>query len=121
MFRPAIAHHLARRLCRWVLLCFALSLGAAIASPLVNPQAMELICSGSGAMKVLIKTDDGAKEATSVTLDCPLCTTPAAPPCALRVTAAPVQPLAHVLQTIPAARIASLTAAPPPARGPPAL
>ena len=31
----------------------------------------------------------------------------------------PVQPLAYVLQSIPAARIASLTAAPLPARGPP--
>lgn len=111
----------AHQLARLVLVWFALSIGVAVAAPLVNPQAMELICSGSGAMKVLIKTDDGAKEATSVTLDCPLCTTPAAPPCALRVTAAPVQPLAHVLQTIPAARMASLTAAPPPARGPPAL
>jgi len=32
-----------------------------------------------------------------------------------------VQPLAYVLQSIPAAIIAALTAAPPPARGPPAF
>jgi hypothetical protein len=35
--------------------------------------------------------------------------------------AAPVQPLAYVLRSIPAARLAARTAAPLPARGPPTL
>lgn len=109
------AHFLAR----FVLVWFALSIGAAIASPLINPQAMELICSGSGVMKVLVKTDDGVKEVSSHTLDCPLCATLSAPPPVARLSVEPVQPLAYVLQTIPAAHIASLTAAPPPGRGPP--
>ncbi|MBU0587076.1 MAG: DUF2946 domain-containing protein [Gammaproteobacteria bacterium] len=109
----------AHLLARFVLVWFALSIGAAVASPIINPQAMELICSGSGAMKVLIKTDDGVKEVSSHTLDCPLCANLGAPPPVVHLSAEPVQPLAYVLQTIPAADIASLTAAPPPGRGPP--
>ncbi len=70
------AHHLAR----FVLVWFALSLGVAIASPLVKPQAMELICSGAGAMKLVIQTDDGGQEVTGLTLDCPLCAASSAPP-----------------------------------------
>ena len=58
-----------RWLARCVLAWFVLSIGVAVASPLVHPQAMELICSGSGAIKVLVKTDDGAKELPSHTLD----------------------------------------------------
>jgi predicted secreted protein len=112
----------AHLLARFVLVWFALSIGVAIASPIVKPQAMELICSGAGVMKVLVKTDDGSKEVASYTLDCPLCANNSAPPPPVaRLTAEPVQALAHVLQSIPAAHIASLTAAPLPARGPPAF
>lgn len=109
----------AHLLARFVLVWFALSIGVAIASPLIKPQAMELICSGAGVMKVLVKTDDGSKEVSSHTLDCPLCASIGAPPPVARLTAAPVSPLAYVLQSIPAAHLAALTAAPPPARGPP--
>jgi hypothetical protein len=111
----------AHTLARFVLVWFALSIGVAIASPIVKPQAMELICSGSGAVKLLIKSDDGSTQVASHTLDCPLCASLSAPPPVARLTAEPVQPLSHVLQTIPAAHIASLTAVPPPARGPPSL
>ena len=60
-----------RWLARLVLAWFVLSIGVAVASPLVNPQAMELICSGSGAIKLLVKTDDGAKEMSSHTAPLP--------------------------------------------------
>ena len=107
---------------RFVLVWFALSLGVAIASPLVKPQATTLICSGTGVMKVLVQNDDGTStEVAARMLDCPLCSSVSAPPPVARVTAEPAQPLGHVLKTIPAAHIAALTAAPPPARGPPAL
>ncbi len=106
-------------LARWVLVWFALSLGAAIASPLIKPQATELICSGSGAIKLLAKTDDGAKEISSHTLDCPLCAALGAPPPMACSSAPPLQPLAHATRPIPAAHSAWLTAAPLPARGPP--
>jgi len=106
-------------LARFVLVWFALSIGAAIASPLIKPQAMTLVCSGAGVMKLLVSTDDGSKEVLSHTLDCPLCASLSAPPPVASMNAEPVQPLAHVLQSIPAAHIAVLTAVTPPARGPP--
>jgi Protein of unknown function (DUF2946) len=108
-------------LAKFALVWFVLSIGAAIASPLVQPQAIELICSGSGAMKVLIKSDDGSATTTSHTLDCPLCAQISAPPPVTKLHAEPAQPLAYALQTIPSAHIAAKTAAPPPARGPPTL
>ena len=114
----------AQRITRFVLVWFVLSLGTAIASPLVkslvSPQATELICSGAGVMKLLVKNADGSStEVVTRMLDCPLCATVGAPPQAARVTAEPAQPLGYVLQTIPAAHIAARTAAPPPGRGPP--
>ena len=112
----------ARFITRFVLVWFALSLGVAIASPLVKPEATTLICSGAGVMKLLVQNDDGSStEVATRMLDCPLCASTSAPPPATQVTAEPAQPLGYVLQTIPAAHIAALTAAPPPARGPPAL
>ncbi len=111
----------AHLLARFVLVWFALSIGVAIASPLVKPQAMELICSGMGVMKLQIQGDDGSSDLKANTLDCPLCATSCAPPPFARLTPEPVQPLAYVLQSIPSAILAALTAAPPPARGPPAF
>lgn len=125
-FQPLQSLRSAHRITRLVLVWFVLSLGAAIASPLVNPQATELICTGTGVMKVLVinadgTIDDGGTEVASRMLDCPLCASVSAPPPAARATAEPAQPLGYVLQSIPAAHIAALTAAPPPGRGPPAF
>ncbi len=104
---------------RFALVWFALFVCAAAASPLVNPQSMELVCSGSGVMKLVIQSDDGAGEAAGHTLDCSLCGAVAAPPpVAISLPTLP-QPLAYALQSIPQARIAALTGAPLPARGPP--
>ena len=110
----------ARLITRFVLVWFAMSIGAAIASPLIKPQAIELICSGSGVMKVLVKNDDGSStEVASRMLDCPLCASSSAPPPVPGMVVEPAQSLAFVLQSIPGAHIAALTAAPLPARGPP--
>jgi hypothetical protein len=111
----------AQLLARFVLVWFAMSIGVAIASPIVKPQGMELICSGSGVMKLLIKSDEGSEVVSLHTLDCSLCATGYAPPPIVQWSVEPVQPLAHVLQSIPTAHLASLTAAVPPARGPPAF
>ena len=110
----------ARHLARLVLVWFALSLGVAVASPLVNPQSFELLCSGSGTMKLLVKSSDGTPAPSGHALDCPLCASVGAPPPVFSAALPCAQPLGHVLQSIPAAHIAALTAAPPPARGPPA-
>src|SRR6185436_4579703 len=108
----------ARHLARFVLVWFMLSLGVAIASPIVHPKSLELICSGTGVMKVLVKSADGTvEESNAPMLDCPLCASVSAPPPVVHVFTEPEQPLSYALQTIPAAHIAALTAAPPPGRG----
>jgi len=110
------AHHLSR----FVLLWFVLSLGVAIAAPVVHPQAMELVCSSAGAIKVIVKSDQGVRELGASHADCPLCAIVGAPPPAPQVLGvALAQPLGRVVQAIPAARPAAATAAPLPARGPP--
>jgi hypothetical protein len=111
----------ARRLISFVLMWFALSLGVAIASPVVHPQAMELLCSSAGAVKVVVQIDDGLQEMGGGHMDCPLCFLTGAPPSTPVVTLPSVQPLAHAVQPVPAARLAWATAAPLPARGPPSL
>ena len=104
---------------RSVLLWFLLSLGVAIAAPLVHPQAVEMVCSGAGAIKLLVPTDAGLRELGAAQLDCPLCLLSDAPP--PRPVAALSLPLpwmrAVALRVVaPAVRVA---AAPMPARGPP--
>jgi hypothetical protein len=110
-------------LARLALLWFALTLGAAVASPMVQPQQELVICTGAGMLKVVL-ADDGtvttaASSDTGDALFCPLCLMGGAPPRFVLNTLESPQPLSHVLQSIPAAIIAVLTAAPPPARAPP--
>lgn len=116
----SVSRHV-HRLCCFVLLWFVASLGVAIASPVVHPRAMELVCSSAGAVKVIVHTDDGAQEMGVSHMDCPLCMLAGAPPPTPVISIPRVLPLAHAVQPIPAARIAAATAAPLPARGPPAL
>lgn len=111
----------ALHLTRLVLVWFALSVGVAIASPMVNPQAMDLVCTSTGSMKLVVQGDDDSTTAASHTLDCPLCASLMAPPPALNTQLSYVSPLAHALRPWVAAHIASVTAPPLPSRGPPAL
>lgn len=108
-------------LVRLVMLWFMLSLGVAAASPLVHPQSMELICSTGGVVKIVVQTDDGVQELGATHWDCSLCLLGGAPPASSKAPLAMPLPLGHALQSIPAARLAAATAAPLPARGPPAL
>ncbi len=111
-------HHLPQ-LARWVLLWFALSLGAAIASPMVSPKTVELICSSAGAMKLIVKSDDGSISQGSHTLDCALCVGTAAPPPAQICPQTQPSGLSYATQAIPQARVATLLFTQPPPRGPP--
>jgi len=109
-------------LARLALLWFAVTLGVAVASPMVNPQEDLIICTSAGMVKVKLNADGTISTAPSGELKCPLCVVgSAAPPAFAIVLPEPVQPLGHVLQSIPAAHIAASTAAPPPSRGPPSL
>jgi hypothetical protein len=108
------------QLTRLVLVWFALSVGVAIASPLVNTQGMDVVCTGTGSMKLVVQgNDDSAVSAK--TMDCPVCMSIIAPPPEFNTTLTQPSPLAHVMQPLAAAHIAALTAPPLPSRGPPAL
>ena len=109
----------AKLLARLVLVWFVLVVGTAIASPLVKPQGFDLICSGAGGMKMLPQSGAGHAPPGAFVLDCPLCVSAGAPPSLAGPVAAPHQPLSYALPAIPAAPVASRSAAPPPARGPP--
>jgi hypothetical protein len=108
---------------RCVLAWFALSMGAAVASPLVQPHGFELICTSTGAVKLIVIGDDGSSDHTALGaghLDCPMCLPHAAPPPpVLQLPPPTASPLWHALQPVERARIAAITAAPLPARGPP--
>src|SRR3989344_4717863 len=103
----------------WVLAWFVASMGVAIASPLVNPQSFEVICSGTGAIKLVVQADDGAVEMGAMGMACPLCATPSAPPPTPVAAVLPPHPLAHALQPVEAAPTAAATAAPPAPPRPP--
>lgn len=112
----------ARTLARLVLVWFALAMGVAIASPLVKPQSLALVCSGSGMLKVLDAGDGrdaGALRDPAGLSSCALCVTVGVPPSEpaglpAAVAPAPGQPQ-PVLRAVPGHR----AAAPLPARGPP--
>ena len=106
---------------RLVLVWFALFIGASVASPLVKPQATQMVCSAMGGMKMVMTDDAGDSNTSSGGMDCPLCAHVSAPPPAAAVGFAPANTLAHALRPIPSAHIAWLTGSPLPPRGPPAL
>ena len=107
---------------RFVLVWFALSIGVAIASPMVNPQSLQLICSGSGSMKV-VSTDAAGKSTTSIshTLDCPLCASISAPPPVEIIGFSAVAPRTYLPSVQDTGSFTPVLATPPPARGPPSL
>ena len=43
---------------RFVLVWFALFVGASVASPIVKPGDVHMVCSGSGGMKIVVSADD---------------------------------------------------------------
>jgi len=125
------ARHAARLIARFMLVWFALYIGAAIASPMVHPvRAFELVCSGVGVARLIENGDAGERgtpgDAGDIGrqsgMDCPLCAPGAAPPPPrIALSALPAQEIAYAMRSIPAARIAARTAAPLPARGPPRM
>jgi hypothetical protein len=106
----------AKFLARFVLAWFVLSLGVAIASPMVNPNGAQLICSGAS---VKLVNADGDETASAHTLDCPLCGSGAVPLLDLNQSVAFSSPLSQSLSRDTAAQIAAATAAPLSARAPP--
>jgi hypothetical protein len=102
-------------LTRLMLAWFALSLSLAVASPLVKPVGVELLCSGAGAVKLLV---DGGDSPETLTLDCPLCAGSAPPP-RLEAASGPWLSRSHAVPSSSSAPVAVAAAGPPPARAPP--
>ena len=107
---------------RLVLLWFALTVGAAIAAPIVSPPTLELVCSSTGAAKIVVRTDAGVPTSGAAHLDCPLCLpTGAPPPVVPAIRPALPQAPSHAPRAVLAVRRVAATTPPLPARGPPAL
>jgi hypothetical protein len=106
---------------RWMCLIFGLSLGVAMASPMILGTSFELVCSSTGPAHVLVKVDGDVHEMGDGQMDCPLCLPGGAPPPAVPMLqpAAMTQPLGRIMAAIPAARLAAMVSAPLPPRGPP--
>lgn len=109
-------------LARLVLAWLMLTLGVAMAAPLVQPQAMEIVCStGAGAKVVFVASDDEAPLVAPATLECLLCLGASAPPVAIALPGLCPVPKAGPPAVRPAVRIVATHGAPLPARGPPTL
>jgi hypothetical protein len=103
-----------------VLAWFALFLASAVASPVIKPGSMQIVCSAGGGMKMVDIDGNGGEVKASASMDCPLCASVAAPPSRLTALFTKPSALEHALHPIAAAHIAALTAPPLPSRGPPA-
>src|SRR5260370_73891 len=104
-------------LTRLILAWFAVTLGVAVASPLVHPQGFELVCTASGDVKLGPRGAAAPRAGAPPQFAGPMCRPAGAPPPALPTMAVPhQQPLAHALLPLVAAHIASVTRAA--ARGP---
>jgi hypothetical protein len=111
----------AKTLARFVWVWFALSLGVAMASPLVAPKALDLVCSTGGVLKIASSDDADDSSGTAHTMDCALCMPVGTPPAPITNLFTKPSSLSHALHPIAAAHIAAATAPPLPSRGPPAL
>ena len=112
----------AHRLARFVLVWFVLFVGVSVASPLVNPQASQMVCSAMGGMKMVSPDEAGGDTVKlSSSMDCPLCAHVCAPPVPVVLHWEHPQALAYALRPIASAHIAWLTGSPLPPRGPPAI
>lgn len=109
----------ARTLAHLVLVWFVLAVGVAVAAPLVQPQSATLVCSASGAVKLLTSNDDGSAAPSSHTLDCVLCLALSAPPPARVDAFAPAHALNYTQAGLHGVHLAWRSASPLPARGPP--
>ena len=101
----------------WLLLATV----AALASPLIKPPTIDMVCSSSGWSTVVLSSDDGEQAPAGLTPECPLCTSLCAPPPATRQTAAALPASARLACPLSTPRAAASCAAALPARGPPAL
>ena len=113
----------ARSIVRWMVVSFVLSMGVAVAAPVLNPQALTLVCTTAGSVKFVAESGDSAGSLPAAmqshALDCVLCLPAGAPPSTLAVP--PVLMAARTAQpAAPPAQFITRLVNAAPARGPPA-
>jgi len=108
-----------RLTCQLLLVWFALSIGVAMASPVLQPHSGDVVCSGSGAL-MLMPTDDGGTAGSNHDHDCRLCVMVGAPPLLPVVLAAHKAPADTPILQLPAP-VPSQSPVPFQQRGPPLL
>jgi hypothetical protein len=123
-FASAIIRHMFNAqthkfIARMVLVWFALFVGAAIAAPIVHPTDTQMICTSAGGMKMVSMGEEGAEPKVATNMDCPLCAAVVIPVQLTSLSFEKPSALAHSLQPLATAHIASATAPPLPSRGPP--
>lgn len=109
-----------RAIVRWMLVWFVLSMGVAVAAPVVNPQALSLVCSASGKV-LMVSSDDGSAapaEEAAHAIHCVMCLPASAPPAADFVLALPTSPV-QAKPVAPPAQAHWRLAEPTSARDPP--
>lgn len=108
-------------LVRLMLAWFVCALGVAGASPMVKPKTMDIVCSATGGVHLVVVGDDGQADAAGHhTLDCSLCLNATTPPSAQWPAGDGPQPLAQAPRPAVTTHTAALVGAPLPPRGPPA-
>ena len=106
---------------RLVLVWFALFIGVAIASPILNPTETQMVCSSAGGMKMVASVEEGVDAKLTANMDCSLCAPVHVPLHSCNISFDHASPLAHSLHPVAAALIAAHTAPPLPSRGPPVI
>lgn len=112
-----------RHLARLLLACFALSLGVAMAAPLVRVQGLERLCSASGEVRWVAASGNGAaaQGPHGQGLECALCLPPMLSPGAAQAPApVPEGPAPCAAFLARQAHMPPLSRAPFPPRAPPA-
>lgn len=123
-FRTSILHPMktlraTTQLRWWVLAWFALCLGVAVASPLVQPKPIEVVCSSTGGLKMVVHAEGGPVNSGAMGMDCPLCLLEASPPETQQARVPAQLPLARQPLPLSCVPTVAAMAAPPPARAPP--
>lgn len=106
---------------RLVLVWFVMSLGVAIASPLVSPKGMELVCTSANGMQLVVLGDAESDGAAGHKLNCPLCATLTALPPTFNTTLTQPSPQSISRPFVELVFLTVVTAPPAPSRGPPSI
>ena len=109
----------ARFLGRLVISWLVLSLGVAVASPLLKPVSMDVVCSASGT--AIVFHDDALRSNNPSGLHCPLCLPLSAPPPVVLQFSPPQIELSIARNTRESATLQILLGKPWQARAPPSF